>query len=367
MAKTVSKRTLSSRKGTGILEVAREAGVSPATVSRVLNGNPTVDPKIQEKVRRTIDRLKYRPHFAARNLPRRLTGNIALATLRSSRVIFSNPFFTRVFEGIGAVLDESPYNLMLSTTPRQMERLLQAHTVDGVILISVREDDPYLEELEEMDLPVVVVGAYLRESRFTTLCPDYTGCAVAAVQYLASLGHRRIGHLNGPKASFKSKADRIGFEEGMTLLKLEEVGSLNAEEFVEQAAHAAVLSHSKAGKAFPTAYVACSDYLAIGLLKAAADLAIRVPEDLSVIGFGDIPLASLLHPPLTTMHGDLVEMGAEAAQTLMDIINGTRRTPRRIVYPMRIVERLSTAPPQDAPPTRSTRESAGSIDLEGVS
>ncbi len=345
MPKPNVKRHIESKKGTGILEVARQAGVSPATVSRVLNGNPTVDAKIQEKVRRTIDRLKYRPHFAARNLPRRLTGNIALATPRSSRVIFSNPFFTRVFEGIGAVIDDSSYNLMFSTTPRQMRRLLDAHTVDGVILISVREDDPYMDELEEMDLPVVVVGAYLRESRFTTLCPDYAGCAVTAVRYLASLGHTKIGHLNGPKASFKSKADRIGFEEGMTMLNLEEVGSLNAEEFVEQAAYASILAHHEAGLDFPTAYVSSSDYLAIGLLKAAADLGIRVPEDLSVIGFGDIPLAALLHPPLTTMHGDLVEMGSEAAQTLIDIVNGVRRTPRRIVYPMRIVERKTTAPP----------------------
>jgi LacI family transcriptional regulator len=363
------------RKASGILAVAQEAGVSAATVSRVLNKKPTVDPKICERVQKVIKRLKYRPHYAARNLPRGQTGNIAVATLRGSQVIFSNPFFTRLFEGFGEVLDESPFNLMFCTTPRQMSRLLSAHTVDGICLVSVREDDPFLDEMEEMELPVVVVGAYLRETTFTTFCPDYSGGAIAAVCHLAGLGHTRIGHLNGPLLSYKSQADRLGFEEGIrravtsplnplsdaerelvrplsTLERgrpagevVQEVGSLTALEYLEQAAYAIFKDHLRMGQELPTAYVASSDFLAIGLLRAALEVGLEVPRDLSVIGFGDIPMASLLHPPLTTLHGDLVEMGADAARALIQMITQERRSPRRVVYPLSIIERSSTGPP----------------------
>ncbi len=334
------------RKVIGILEVARAAGVSPATVSRVVNKNPTVDAEIRERVRETITRLKYRPHYAARNLPRGQTGNVAVATLRGSRVIFSNPFFTRLLEGIGDVLDQSSYNLMFSTTPRQMERLLSAHTVDGIILVSVREDDPFISELEEMDMPVVVAGAYMCDSTFTILHLDYAGGAALAVGHLVNLGHQRIGHLQGPVKSYKSKADRAGFEEMISCWGIEEVGSLNADEFSDQSAQAVFLEHVRAGGPLPTAYVASTDNLAAGLLMGAMKLGIQVPEDLSVIGFGDTALAAQVFPPLTSLRGDIAAMGAEATQILIELIGQGERIPRRIVYPLFLAERGSTAKPR---------------------
>ncbi len=330
------------KKTIGIIDVARDAGVSPATVSRVINGNPTVDAKIREHVRGAIKKLKYRPHHAARNLPRGLTGNLAVATPRSSRVLFTNPFFSRIFEGIGGVLDNSTYNMVVSTTPPQLKRLLDAHTVDGFLLFSVRKGDPYMEELEAMDLPVVVVGAYRQETRFTNFSPDYEGGTVAAVECLANLGHRKIGLVNGPSSSYKSDAGFRGFQEAIRRLGLVETGSLAVDEFIEHEGYASFMKWKTEGGEIPTAYVAGSDHLAVGLLKAASDSGLRVPEDLSVVGFGDVPLAELFNPPLTTIHGDLVEMGSEAATTLISMINGGFRVPRRVVYPMQIIERKTT-------------------------
>ncbi|MCA9427976.1 MAG: LacI family DNA-binding transcriptional regulator [Candidatus Omnitrophica bacterium] len=345
MKKQVNKKT-SAKIPVGIVHVAKKAGVSPATVSRVLNDNPTVDPKIREIVKAAIAELNYRPHFAARNLPKGQTGNLALVTARSSPVIFANPFFSKVFEGIGSVLDESPFNLMLSLTPSQMRRLMDSRTVDGIILIAVRENDPYLEEVEEMELPSVVIGAYRRISQMTVFCPDYEGGVASAVKFLAGIGHRRIGLLDGPPDSYKSGEDRRGFEEAIRQLDLEEVGSLTAEEFLERDGFLAFCSHFSEGKPLPTAYVVSSDHLAIGLLKATGDFGIKVPEDLSIVGFGDIPIAEHLQPPLTSIHGDLVEMGAEAARTLIQMVEGRKKIIKRVVYPMQVVERGTTAPPK---------------------
>lgn len=335
------------RKPVGILDVAREAGVSAATVSRVLNGNPTVDPLIREQVQKTIDRLKYRPHYAARNLPRGHTGNIAIATLRGSRMIFSNPFFIKLFEGIGEVLDNSQFNLMFSTTQNQMKRLLSAQTVDGLILVSVREDDPFLADLEEeMDLPVVVAGAYYRQSSFTIYSLDNVRGTEMAVDYLVRLGHRRIGHLTGPVTSFKTHADREGFLKAVSHHGIGEVGSFTAEDFYEQSAYTSFLEYIRRGCPLPTAYVTASDNLAAGLLRAAREQAIKVPEDLSIIGSGDTSLATQLFPALTSLHGDVVGMGAEVTRALINMINKGRRIPNRIIYPLRLIERASSAPPK---------------------
>jgi LacI family transcriptional regulator len=341
------KKKLSSSKVTvGIIEVAKRAGVSPATVSRVLNDNPTVDPKIRDMVKDAISDLNYRPHFAARNLPRGQTGNLAVVTARSSPVIFANPFFSKVFEGIGSVLDESPYNMMMSLTPSQMKRIMDSRTVDGVILLAVREEDPYIAELESLNLPTVVIGAYRRVSNLTVFCPDYEGGVATAVRFLADLGHKRIGLLDGPSGSYKSCEGRRGFQDAIQQFGLEEVGSLTANEFLERDGFLTFCAYYGKGGPLPTAYVVSSDHLAIGLLKATSDFGIKVPEELSIVGFGDIPIAAHLQPALTSIHGDLVEMGAEAARTLIQMVEGGKQIHRRVVYPMQIVERDSTAPPK---------------------
>jgi LacI family transcriptional regulator len=347
MTEKLNQSGSTAKKSIGMVDVARHAGVSPATVSRVINANPTVDSKIREHVWETIRQLKYRPHHAARNLPRGQTGNLAVATPRTSRILFGNPFFSRIFEGIGEALDESHYNMLISTTTPQLKRLLDAHTVDGFLLCAVRKGDPYLEELEAMDLPVVVIGAYGANTSFTTFAPDYVGGTAAEVEYLAKLGHTRIGHLNGPPNSYKSEAGQRGFREAVSRLGLIETGSMLADEFIEHEGYTRFMERKASGKEIPTAYVASSDYLAIGVLKAAIDLGMKIPQELSVVGFGDIPFAALFNPPLTTIHGDLMEMGYEAAQTLISMVNGGSRAPRRVVFPMKIIERGTAVPPSN--------------------
>ncbi len=332
-------------KRISIIDVAREAGVSPSTVSRVLHNKPIVDPQVRDMVRETVARLNYRPNFAARNLPMGRTGYLALATPRGSQHLFTNPYVSPSLEGVGQVLELSCFHLIIATTPKQMENLLDTHAVDGMILIGFQMDDIQVEEIEKSGIPAVVMGAYKQDSRFSVLTPDYPASVQIAVEHLAELGHREIGFICGPPNTYKWRSNQIAFGESIQRLGLREVGSLVTPNYTEEAGYTAFASLLENGTKPPTAFISTSDNLAIGVMNAAQDGHLRVPGDLSIIGYGNIPAARMAQPPLTTVASNLTLMAADAARLLIEIIETKNDQPRRVVYPVSLITRESTGPP----------------------
>lgn len=334
------------KKRVGLIDVAREAGVSPATVSRVLHKKPVVSKAVCERVLKTAARLNYRPHFSARHLARGRTGHIAIATPRGSHHLFSSPYVTRVLDGIGQVLDETSMRLILSTTAAQFEDLTSSHVVDGVLLLEVAMEDPYLDVLEASDIPVVLIGDYKKDTHFTIFTPDYEAAIRMGVEHLVNLGHREIGFLCGPPNRYKWKMNQDTFHSLIKEFELREVGSVVSPDYEEETGYRLLSQKIEAGATLPTCYVSTSDFLASGFMRAAQDHGLSVPGALSMVSYGDIPLAALSRPPLTTVGGHFTDVGARAARTLIDLIDGKADTPPRYKIPLRLIIRESTGPPR---------------------
>jgi len=330
-----------------IKDVARKAGVSIASVSRVLSGKPGVSAETAERIRKVIEELDYRPHLGARGLAKRTTGNIAVVVPRGS-FILNNPFFSTILEGVAKGIDKTDYNMLMSFTSLQQKRLLETQSVDGAILFSPRNEELSLEWLKSIKLPIVVVGSYLEESPFPCVRPDEEDGIRQAVTALYQLGHRNIGIINGPMSSMHSVRCLNGYKN--TLLEL---GLDYSSENVVEIDEFDVFKATKAMKAFLkdhrkiTGVVCSSDYLAIGVIKAATMIGLSVPEDLSVVGLDDVPISDFITPSLSSVHVDLVGIGKRATSILMDMIQGKLIRKRDVVFKMEYINRETTDVPKN--------------------
>ncbi|UOF91681.1 LacI family transcriptional regulator [Fodinisporobacter ferrooxydans] len=331
-----------------IKDVARIAGVSTASVSRVLSGKPGVGADTAERIRKVIEEMDYRPNLGARGLVKRTTGNIAVVVPRGS-FILNNPFFSTILEGIAKGIDQTDYNMLMSFTSLQQKRLLETQAVDGAILFSPRNEELSLEWLKSIGLPIVVVGSYLENSPFPCVRPDDEDGIRQAVNALYQLGHRNIGIINGPMSSMHSIRCLNGYKSTMLELGLDysdgkvfEIDEFDV--FKATKAMAAFLNdHRKI-----TGVVCSSDYLAMGVMKAATMIGLSVPEDLSVVGADDVPISDIITPSLSSVHVDLVGIGRKATSILMDLIQGKQIRKRDVVFKMEYVNRATTDVPKNS-------------------
>lgn len=329
-----------------IKDVAKAAGVSTASVSRVLTGSPGVGEETTKRIRAVMEEMGYKPNLGARGLVKRQTGNIAIVFSRGSSFILGNPFFSRVLEGIAKVLDQLHYNTLISFTSQQQKRLLETQAVDGVILFAPRTGELSLDWLKQTTLPLVVIGSYVDESPFPCVRPDDEGGIHLAVKSLYDLGHREIGLVNGPSSSMKSRKCLDGYARALRELglplkpdRIYEVSEFDAVKA------AAVMSKPLGANRDVTGLVCAADYIAMGVVKAAAENGLNVPRDLSVVGFGDVPFAEFFIPALSTVHADLIGIGRQATSTLIDLIDGKQIRKRERVFPMDYVARMTTSVP----------------------
>nr|WP_263323725.1 LacI family DNA-binding transcriptional regulator [Neobacillus sp. Marseille-Q6967] len=331
-----------------IKDVALKAGVSIASVSRVLSGKPGVGAETAERIRKVIEELDYRPNLGARGLVKRTTGNIAVVVPRGS-FILNNPFFSTILEGIAKGIDQTDYNMLMSFTSLQQKRLLETQSVDGVILFSPRNEELSLDWLKSIALPIVVVGSYLEESPFPCVRPDDEDGIRQAVTALYQLGHRNIGFINGPMSSMHSVKCLNGYKS--TLLELglnySHENVFEIDEFDAYKATKVMAAFLKNHRKI-TGVVCSSDYLAIGVIKAAAMIRLRVPEDLSVVGADDVPISDFITPSLSSVHVDLVGIGRRATSILADMINGKQIRKRDVVFKMEYINRSTTAAPKNS-------------------
>jgi len=326
-----------------ITDVARDAGVSVATVSKVINGRYGVAPATTERVQEVIDRLGYETSLVARSLRSRRTNVIGIL------VAEFEPFSTEILKGASRAVAGTGFDLMaysgaahggsdVGWERRSLSRL-SGTLVDGAVLVT-----PTVVEVRG-DIPVVAVDPHRGPSGIATVDSDNDAGAVLATEHLISLGHRRIAFLGGRTDLESSRLREEGFRTAMASAGLPvdpdlvRVGGYRREG-ADRPAHELLELPDP-----PTAVFAANDLMAIATIDAARDVGLRVPQDLSVIGFDDVPEAVAATPPLTTVAQPIQQMGAEAVALLVRLIAGAEVDTDHVRLPTRLVERGSTAPP----------------------
>jgi LacI family transcriptional regulator len=328
-----------------IFDVARVAGVSPSTVSRVVNGYPHIRTETRRKVQRAMADLGYVAHLPAR----------ALASGRSKVVGLlvqglESPFFLGVINGVDQQVASSGYDFMLCTTHdrrgKEAEYVarLSHGMVDGLLIILPRGLPDYVEELRLARFPFVLIDYDDEAPGCDVVNAANRPGARDAIVHLVDLGHERIGFITGTPNVGSTHERMAGYREILASCGIPWRQELVVEgDFLEPRAYEATLQLLALPER-PTAIFASSDSAAFGVLRAAREVGLRVPEDLSVVGFDDIPEASYVDPALTTVRQPLHDMGRTAVRRLMAMLEEPGTPPQRIVLATELRVRGSTGP-----------------------
>jgi DNA-binding LacI/PurR family transcriptional regulator len=325
-----------------IADVADRAGVGIATVSRVLNGRANVRPTTRAKVLEAIHALNYRPSTVARNLSLGRTMVVAIVL-----PWFTNPSAVERVRGIVSVLGSSPYDMLLydvESEDRQRRAFELLDRADGLLIVSTLPPDPEVERFRSALVPCVLVDAH--HGTLPSVVVDDIAGGELATRHLVELGHRRIAFIGDspPEFRFDWSRDRtIGYERALA-----HAGIPLRTEYIRVGTHSRHQARDIAAELLrlperPSAIFAGSDTQALGALEAARDLGIGVPEELSVVGFDDIEIAS--YAGLTTVRQPLFDSGRRGAELLLQALAGRQLAVRVETLPLELVVRGTTRPP----------------------
>ncbi|MGW5051259.1 LacI family DNA-binding transcriptional regulator [Actinokineospora sp. NPDC004072] len=322
--------------------VAAAAGVSRATVSRVINGSPRVSPQARDLVEGTIARLGYVPNRAARSLASRRTDSVALVLREADATVLADPYLSAVIIATSQALVGTGVQLVLVNAQNDAEHqrvgeYVRSGHVDGVLLASMHADDPLPQQLVRSGVPVVVGGRPERPiPGLVYVDTDNVGGAQLATDRLIAAGRERIAHIAGPP-DMTAAADRLtGYHRALARAG-REAGPVAFGDFTRasgEAAMAALLARD------PDAVFAANDMMAIGALRALRAAGRRVPEDVALVGYDDIELAQLTEPALTTVRQPVVDQARTMTELLLLQIGG-RAPGDPVVLPTELVERES--------------------------
>jgi DNA-binding LacI/PurR family transcriptional regulator len=328
-------------------QVAALAGVSRATVSRVVNGSPKVSPVVRAQVERAVAKLGYVPNRAARALVTRRADSVALVVSEPHARFFSEPFFAGMVRGVSAALAETGVQLVLLIAQGlpdrgRVERYVVGGHVDGVLLASLHGDDPLPGALERAGVPAVLVGRPAGTAPASYVDADNRGGARKAVDHLAGLGRRRIATIAGPQ-DMGVGLDRLeGYREGRAAAGLAAADDLvEAGDFTEEGGAAAMERLLRRPGRPVDAVFAASDLMAAGALRALRAAGRRVPKDVAVVGFEDSAVARYAQPPLTTVRQPIEEMGRQATRLLLAKVAG-QAGGMHLILDVELVVRAST-------------------------
>jgi LacI family transcriptional regulator len=328
-------------------EVARLAHVSRSTVSRVINDQPNVRAETKQRVWQAIRDSGYRPHAVARSLVTNRTHIIGIVIPEAVTTVFTDPFFPLLLRGTTEVCNIHEYQLLLSlfTAPAQQEemcqRVLRSGYLDGVIVASAVVDDPLIPSMLRDGVQLVSIGRH-PNPHVHYVDGDNVGGARMAVEHLIGLGHRRIGTITG-RLGMTAAQDRLeGYRQALQTHGISVDDDLISEgDFSERSG---VMGMQALLPAAPTAVFVASDSMAIGALKALREAGRQVPHDIALVGYDDIPIASLVEPGLTTVRQPIERMGSMAAEllvTMLDSPTDEETSAHRIILPTELVIRAS--------------------------
>ncbi|TQS20480.1 LacI family DNA-binding transcriptional regulator [Microbispora sp. KK1-11] len=331
-----------------IADIARQAGVSKGAVSYALNGQPGVSEATRARILAIANEIGWRPNIAARALNGARAHAVGLALCRPARFLGVEPFFMELISGIEAELSARSYALLLQVVGDHeaemgvYRRWWGEGRVDGAILVDLHLDDPRVPQVEEMGMPVVVLGHPSAAGSLVPVWADDSAAVRETVEYLVALGHRRIARVAGlPRLSHTAIRDRA-FGDVCAGLGLDACPIVHTDYTGEEGARATRRLLSSPER--PTAIVFDNDIMAVAGLSVAQEMRLDVPADLSVVAWDDSPLCQVVRPPLTVLTRDIPAYGAHAAQRLLALIDDVETRPLEDEAP-RLTTRGSTAPP----------------------
>jgi len=334
-------------RGATLDEVARVAGVSRATVSRVVNGSPRVSGTVRSSVEAAVERLGYVPNRAARSLVTRRSDSIAVVITEPAGRLFTDPFFPRLLRGVSAALSAKDFQLVLlmpespADEPRTVRYLTTGH-VDGVLLGSLHGEDPLPRELTASGVPVVLVGRPPRDVDVSYVDVDNEQGARRATRHLIGLGRRHVATIAGP-AEMVAGHDRLaGYRGALADAGVAPDSSLIVTSDFSHEAGAGAMERLLGTRPDVDAVFCASDTIAAGALATLLSAGRRVPEDVAVVGFDDSPIAVISRPPLSSVRQPIEEMGREMVRLLLDLIATNDRVARRVVLATELVLRDSS-------------------------
>jgi LacI family transcriptional regulator, repressor for deo operon, udp, cdd, tsx, nupC, and nupG len=324
-----------------IKDVAKLANVSTATVSRVLRNAGNVTEETKRRVLEAIEALNYQPNVLGRYL-RRMETETVLVIVPD----ITNPFFSKVLRGIEAVALERGYQVLLGDTQNDVQleeqylNVLPQKQVDGMIFLTARTRKELMEEMSRQ-FPIVLACEYLEGTDIPTVSIDNISSARKATEHLIGLGHRRIAHLTGPMDVILSRDRLRGYYQALAQHDIDVDAALVQEgDFSFESGYNVTLKLLALEKP-PTAIFAANDAMAIGAIKAVRHRGGRVPDDVAVVGFDDIQMASIFEPGVTTIAQPMFDIGKQAMKLLLQLIDGEEVERRQFVLPDRLVIRES--------------------------
>lgn len=329
-----------------IQDVARKAGVSTATVSRVINNSGYVGDETRQRVYEAMAALNYTPNSLARSLRTKATLIVALVIPD-----VMNPFFPSLVRGVDDTVTQAGYRLLLCNSDGNPQKelsilnVLLEKRVDGVVFTPTGESKEALEFVQSNQLPVVLLDRIVDSSSVDCITTDHYVGALRAVQHLINLGHRNIGHITGPRGVYSAEERIRGYRDALQQagIPVDEALMVHGD-FTRYAGWSGLDAFLKNRKRV-TAIFASNDLSAVGVMERARDLGLRVPEEVSVCGFDDIDYATVVTPRLSTVAQPKYKLGQLAAQLLLRRIQEPGSEVRHIKLAPDLIVRESTARP----------------------
>ncbi|MGM0754625.1 MAG: catabolite control protein A [Bacillota bacterium] len=327
-----------------IYDVAREANVSMATVSRVVNGNPNVKPTTRKKVLEAIDRLGYRPNAVARGLASKKTTTVGVIIPDISSI-----FYSELARGIEDIATMYKYNIILSNSDQNTDKELHllntmlGKQVDGIVFMGGNITDVLVEEFKRSPVPIVLAASVEEQAQTPSVNINYEQAIYDSVQLLIEKGHKRIAFVSGPMSEpINSVRKLAGYKRA-----LEEAGIAFDDVLVAKGDYSydsgiEALANLLEQSDKPTAVIAATDEMALGVIHGAQDRGVSIPEDLEVIGFDNTRLSLMVRPQLTTVVQPTYDIGAVAMRLLTKLMNKEQVDDQIVELPHRIEERQST-------------------------
>lgn len=325
-----------------ILDVAKSAGVAPITVSRVVNDLPGVKQNTRERVNKVIAELHYVPNAMAKSLRSKSTHIIALVVTD-----VANPFWTTIARGVEDTAATNGFHVILCNTDENPEKesnyisVLLQRRIDGIIIAPSTADARRLTSLKRHDVPCVLIDRQVKGFRTDVVCSDGREGARRLTEHLIRLGHRRIAIISGPAHISTAEERFAGYRQA-----LQKHGISVDQNLIKQGSYKEDDSFQFAGELLsihprPTAIFATNNSMAVGVLRALRAAGLRVPEDIALVCFDDIPQASAIYPFLTVCAQDPYKMGVLSAELLIDRIQRKRRRAREIILETKLIIRKS--------------------------
>jgi len=331
-----------------IKDVARIAGVSPSTVSRVISGHTRISPQTTKKVKLIMEELGYHPNIMAKSLVSKTTRTLGILLPRPAEELFLNLFFSEIIRGILAQSMRASYDILLTSSFSEKDevetvtRLVKGRRVDGIILLSSRKNDPLIQFLREQNFPFVLIGRSSDFPDITSVDNDNIQASFDATNHLIAQGHTKIRFVTGPAEMVVSEDRLEGYKRAMAAANIQIQPDWIIEgELLQQSGYRA-MSFIMNQPEKPTALVVFDDVAAFGVLRGLNEMGIKVPDDIKLVSFNNIALSELSSPPISSIDIGTYQLGYSASQTLIRVVQNEPLNAKEMIIPHRLIIRESS-------------------------